>query len=268
MSTHATVSVIIPAYKAQAQIGRAVASVADAGLSASDVEIVIASDDGTDYRSCLPSQPNLRFSAPGPVASGPGAARNRALTCARGRWAAFLDADDTWEPGYLSVLLPLAQAYGVAFGATSVLEGETELLRMPGGDRLTLEDVGRSGASFHPVMPRSQAGPFASAPAQDVLHAVEALSLCGGEAPVGSAAYQLRLRTGSVTRDTGFSDRVAAAYSLYASRIQAGRTRVPAALVARAIGVFEARRALNTAFQCQERETSFYRYVAARGAAG
>lgn len=258
------VSVLIPAWRAAEHIGRAVASVAASGLPAEAVEIVVASDDGSDYSACLPALASLRFCAPGPVASGPGPARNRALALARGRLVAFLDADDTWEPGYLAALAPLARSRGLAFGATSVIDSEREILRLPGGDRLVLERLGETGASFHPVLPRHRAGPFMPGPSHDVVHAVEALARAGGAAAVAGVAYRLELRPGSVSDAPGFSERIARAYAAHAARIRAGQSRVPPGLSERAAGVFEARAALNAAFMAQRQEESFYRFVAAR----
>lgn len=264
MRDEIAVSVIVPAYEAQAHVARAVASVSGCGLPAAAVEIVIASDDGSDYSALLPTDEGLRFTEPGPVASGPGAARNRALALARGEMVAFLDADDSWEPGYLAALVPMVRASGPCFGGTCVLQEGEEIMRVPSGRRLSLEAVGASGASFHPVLPRAMAGPFADAPSQDVLHAVEVLSLAGGEAPVAPVAYELQLGADSLTRDPGFSGKVALAYADHAARIRAGLTRVPPALAERAAQVFEARQALNAAFVAQEAQATFYGFVASQ----
>lgn len=42
---------------------------------------------------------------------GPGPARNRAMAMARGRYCAFLDADDLWLPGHLDALARTASAF-------------------------------------------------------------------------------------------------------------------------------------------------------------
>ena len=261
------VSVILPAFRAQATIWRASNSVAQAvarsGLARDDVELVIASDDGVDYADLIAPDLNRRFAPIGPVRTGPGAARNRAMAEARGAFVAFLDADDTWSPDYLAQVLPLAERQGVAFAQTRVFADAREILRLPAREILTLGTIGESGASFHPVLRRDWAGPFGPDPAQDVLHTVEALALAGGSAPVAvEAGYELRLGAATVTRAADFSERVDRAYQRYADDILSGRTRVPEHLQAEAAEAFDAKRQLNQEFKTAHPGESFYHFVA------
>ena len=102
-------SVIVPCHNAGRYIGQAVASVLkQTGLPAGfDLEIVIAddrSDDGATaavLAELARSHPQVRVVANG-GARGPGPARNCAVRHARGRWLAFLDADDWWLPDSLA----------------------------------------------------------------------------------------------------------------------------------------------------------------------
>lgn len=268
-----TVSVIIPAYRAEASLPGAVASVAACGLPEDAVEIVVASDDGQDYRPLLPRGPRYAFAPLGPVQSGAGPARNRALAQARGQYIAFLDADDSWEPDYLTFLLPLAQRHGAAFGRTAVIEDGAEILRLPPGpgDVLRLEDLGRTGASYHPVLARRLARAFTTHLSQDVRHAAELLARLGGSAPLGRAAYRLHLRGGSTTAEADFSARVGRAYDAHIAEIEAGSpgsAGLSPALRARLIEVFRDKARLNAAYSRDAAPgQSFYRFVAARLAA-
>jgi glycosyltransferase involved in cell wall biosynthesis len=110
-------SVIIPAFRAENTIGRAVSSVLEQSLAPD--EIVIASDDGTDYRELLRGagigDARIRCVPTGAVRSGAAAARNAALDGARGRIIATLDADDLLAPDALQTLAPLAERHGAAF---------------------------------------------------------------------------------------------------------------------------------------------------------
>lgn len=260
-----TVSVVIPAYKAGKTLGRAVASVASAGLPLNALEVVIAPDDGQPVAQFDAQGVPLVTLPPGPVRSGPGPARNRAIAAARGDFVAFLDADDTWEAGYLAALLPLAQTSGVAFGRTRIVNDDRTLLDLPrqGAASLSFTDMAASGASFHPVLRRELAGPFRNRPAQDILHSVEVLACVGGSAPLASIAYELRLGSATETRSDAFLAWIDAAYAQTQSDILSGRTRVPQALRVEAAQVYAAKTALNDAF-AESGETSFYDFVARR----
>ena len=136
------VSVIIPAFRARDSLPAALASVAASGLPPAGIEVVLAPDDGDSYDGLPEHGLRLVRCAPDHVASGAGAARNRALARARAPIVAFLDADDSWEPGYLAALLPLAGRHGVAFGRTRVLCDGRPLIVLPGTERahLVLDD--------------------------------------------------------------------------------------------------------------------------------
>jgi glycosyltransferase involved in cell wall biosynthesis len=100
MTNDATVSVIIPAYRAAATIGRAMDSLL-AQTRPPDEIIVI--DDGSpdDLAGALAPYAN-RFTLLRQENSGVASARNRGLEHARGSFIAFLDADDCWEPDKLA----------------------------------------------------------------------------------------------------------------------------------------------------------------------
>lgn len=259
------VSVVLPAFRARPTIARAVTSIRAAAAQARvGTEIVIASDDGTDYAPLVGEAPDLTFAEIGPVATGPGATRNRALDLARGDWVGFLDADDTWCVSYLSALLPLARSHGAAFARVSVLAEDNEVLHVPAERNLDFATMGTTGASFHPLVRRDWAGPFRETPAQDVFHAVEVLALAGGSAPVGDAVYQLRLGSDTVTRHPSFADRLERAYADYAAQIRAGASRVPAMHAQSAAAVFDAKRALNADYIRAGGTESYYAFVSRR----
>lgn len=110
------ISIIIPAYRAQPTLTRAVRS----ALSQSwgDIEIIVVSDDCFDYRPFLQAEgladQRLRFTSTGKVASGCHNARNAGLDLARGDFIAALDADDIHYPQRLEHLLPRARSIGCA----------------------------------------------------------------------------------------------------------------------------------------------------------
>ena len=257
------VSVIIPAYHAQDTIRRALDVVSTAGIPLSDVEIVISPDDGEDYAPFVPSDMRLTQASIGPIATGVGAARNRAVQASSGRFVAFLDADDSWEPGYLASSLPIARRDGLVFTPTRVMRDGTEILRTLGGPDMTLSDLARTGASHHPVLARELVGTFRGGPSQDVLHAVELLAARAGRVAASKRAYELHLRDGSVSRSHGFPARVARAYRDMISDIEAGRTRVPVNMRKSASDVFRQKLKLNQDFE-RSGAVGFYEYMADR----
>lgn len=161
----ADVSVIIPAFEAEAFIGRAIASVhAQSGLR---TEIVIAADDETDYAGQLASEGfdlgnviQCRTSQP---RSGPSAARNLAVSVARADLIACLDADDAFEAGRLAPLATLADQHGAATGPTVEIDEGGKILRTAGpkdcGDRLNALDIAGVRMPFFPVFRKELLGP-------------------------------------------------------------------------------------------------------------
>jgi glycosyltransferase involved in cell wall biosynthesis len=103
MATSPIVSVVIPSFNAEAYLGEALASIAAQEID--ELEVILV-DDG----SASSPEPVLRRVFPGATYirqsnQGPAAARNRGIAAARGRYVAFLDADDLWSPGALAALL-------------------------------------------------------------------------------------------------------------------------------------------------------------------
>lgn len=263
------VSVIIPAFRARHSLPAALASIAASGLPPGEIEVVLAPDDGDAYDGLPDHGLRLVRCAADHLASGAGAARNRALARACAPVVAFLDADDTWADGYLAELLPLAVTHGVAFGRTRVLDAGRALLELPGAGRARLEiaDLGL-GASFHPVMARGLAGPFRTLPAQDVLHAAEALSAAGGHAPLAAAHYNLHLHPRSATAERSFALRAQASYARILREIETGRTGLRPEHRRAARAAFQAKASINRAYMREGSQRPFYSFLKERMARG
>lgn len=118
------VSVIIPAYRAQSTLPRAVRSAL--GQMWHDLEVIVVADDALDYPALLQTagikDERLRFASTGRTGSGCHNARNVGLAVSQGNFIAALDADDVFLPSRLSVLLPLTQNHGAAVDNARVVD--------------------------------------------------------------------------------------------------------------------------------------------------
>ncbi len=127
---HDLVSVVIATYNMGQYLPQAVRSVL--AQSYANVEIQIVDDGSTDdtaqvvrrweadERVHVQRQPN----------GGQAQARNRGVASSRGRYVAFLDADDEWLPHKLSRQMPLfaAPQVGVVFSDYECMDGEGRTL--------------------------------------------------------------------------------------------------------------------------------------------
>lgn len=118
-------SVVVPARDAAAYVGDALSSLACQFDDPADIEVIVVDDGSRDataeiartFRGRLP-----RLEVIGPEEpEGVSAARNRGVERARGRYIAFLDADDWLAPGQLSVLARSIGRLGCDFVRTDVV---------------------------------------------------------------------------------------------------------------------------------------------------
>lgn len=123
------VSVIIPLYNKAPYIKRALDSVA--AQTYKDFELIVVDDGSTDTGgSLVKSYEKLPTRLITQVNAGPGAARNRGVSEARGEFVAFLDADDEWLPGYLQEGVRLLEenhdTASITFGYFSYPSGKSQ----------------------------------------------------------------------------------------------------------------------------------------------
>ncbi len=120
-------SIITPAYNAEAYVGGCIESVL--GQTFGDLELVIVDDGSTDGTADMIAayaarDPRVRgFRGPN---RGVSYARNVALRHARGRYLALLDADDEWDPSFAETMVGILDrqpAVGVVVGNALNLGG-------------------------------------------------------------------------------------------------------------------------------------------------
>lgn len=132
------VSVIMPVFNAALFLRQAIASVQ--AQSKSNWELLVVDDGSTDHSLLIlagmaATDPRIQLLTTGGNL-GAGAARNHALEAARGRYIAFLDADDIWHPEKLRLQLEAMRQAGLPFSCTAyqrhlLKTGENFLIGVP-----------------------------------------------------------------------------------------------------------------------------------------
>jgi glycosyltransferase involved in cell wall biosynthesis len=103
-----TVSVVIPTYQSASYLPDAVCSALAQTVAPREIEIVVVDDGSTDDVSAALAPFGERLRLVRIAHSGLPAARNAGIEVSRGKYVAFLDADDLWLPRRLEALLVLA----------------------------------------------------------------------------------------------------------------------------------------------------------------
>jgi glycosyltransferase involved in cell wall biosynthesis len=105
------VSVLMPAYNAERYIEQAIASAL--GQTIEGLEVIVVDDASSDATAAIVSRLAARDRRLQlvrlPVNRGPSAARNLALSRARGAWVALLDADNSFASHRLATLIALGE---------------------------------------------------------------------------------------------------------------------------------------------------------------
>ena len=149
--TQDLVSVVIATYNMARYLPQAVQSVLS--QSYTNVEVQIVDDGSSDETAAVVRQwqedPRVRVHRQ--VNGGQARAKNQGVTLSRGRFVAFLDADDLWLPDKLARQMPLFKGHpevGVVYSDYQCVDGEghvlaQELARMRRGwvsDALLIEN--------------------------------------------------------------------------------------------------------------------------------
>lgn len=121
------ITVIMPAYNAEKTVREAVNSVI--AQTVKDWELIVIDDGSTDNTVAIltelaDSDSRIRF-LQNEKNSGVSYTRNRAVTLATGKWIAFLDSDDIWQPQKLQKQLELSEKYPemvVCYTASSFID--------------------------------------------------------------------------------------------------------------------------------------------------
>ena len=123
------VTVVIPAYNREDVLEKSVRSVLE--QSYRELELILVDDgsgDGSarlirDYLASAPEESRIRLLCK-PVNEGAARARNTGLDAARGRYIAFLDADDLWQSDKLARELSFMKERNAGFVYTAYVFGD------------------------------------------------------------------------------------------------------------------------------------------------
>lgn len=160
-----TVSVVIPAYNVAPYIGESLASVF--AQTYHNYEVILINDGSPDTQDLEQElEPYMkRIVYLKQENRGAAAARNEGLKVARGRFVAFLDADDLWLPDYLTEQLKFIESNGhdlvyadaIIFG-DSVADGRTYMETSPSTGEVTFKSLlnGRCNVITSGVVARRQ----------------------------------------------------------------------------------------------------------------
>lgn len=108
------VSVVVPYYNSQDTLRRTLDSIRSQTLR--DFEIITVNDGSKDESLSVVQQfaadyPDIRLKNIDQRNGGPSKARNRGMEESRGKYIAFLDSDDTWEPDKLELQIAYMEAH-------------------------------------------------------------------------------------------------------------------------------------------------------------
>jgi GT2 family glycosyltransferase len=143
------VSVVVPAYSASRHIAGALDSIVAQHFR--QLEVIVVNDgspDTPEFEAAIaPYLDVVRYVAQ--ENRGAGAARNAAIAIARGRYVAFLDADDRWRPDFLErqvAFLDARRGVGLVYSdaiisGDSVLSGRRFMEQAPSCGEVTLESL-------------------------------------------------------------------------------------------------------------------------------
>ncbi len=276
------ISVIIPAYRAEATIARAVRSVI--AQTFDDWEAIIVADDNTDYASSLLGSgiedTRLRFVLTGRIGSGCHNARNIGLALTRGDFIAALDADDLFLPTRFEKLLPVASGFGAAVDNPRVVDNVTghEMYRALDNDSsptvFNIRSFLKISVPLFPLVAREYAKPRLAGIdfGEDVVANLRLIDRIGALFIIAEHLFEYRVVRGSLCHSDHSAENFEQSYSALIERLSSGDRLglSPANAAAAREGLIQ-KRELNRAFSAarqNQRELDFQTFVAASRRSG
>lgn len=160
-------SVIIPLYNKEAEVERTIRSVLAQTLA--PMEIVIVDDGSTDGSAVVVERiiaeectnvPHIRLIRQ--KNAGETAARNRAMSEARGDYFALVDADDEWRPGFLAEAASMIREFpgcGIYSTGFDIVNTDGEHPARTPGERGVVDNFFRASMSVYVTIPSASVIP-------------------------------------------------------------------------------------------------------------
>lgn len=125
-------SVIIPVFNSEAFLKKCIGSIVEQEYR--DYELILIDDGSTDRSRQICEEYAAQYENIRVICqenSGPSAARNRGIDCARGDYVTFVDSDDWVKPGYFRGLADaVAEKPDLVFFGTGHFDGQTEVAKV------------------------------------------------------------------------------------------------------------------------------------------
>jgi glycosyltransferase involved in cell wall biosynthesis len=272
------VSVVIPAYRAQETLVRAIESLR--AQTYAQWECIIVADDMFDYRQWLDAQQltdaRIFHADTGTIGSGPHQARLTGLKTASGDIFASLDVDDTVAPQWLEKLVPVAAFHGAVTDNTLVIDGLTHQVLykafdfIPDPITLNLDAFFQTTAPLVPLVRRDKMTGCISniTLSEDVIKNAQLIDSLGKLCIFSESLYAYQVMPNSLSHHAEAAREYDKSYAIYIDRCVngdgfglslAGRKIMAAGLIHK--------RKLNQLFAAAQKENpmlNFQTFVAAR----
>src|ERR1700736_2136561 len=124
--TTPTVSVVIPTFNRAGSVGTAIESVL--AQTWQHFEVIVVDDGSTDDTAKKLSRFGDRIQSISQSNKGVSAARTAGIHSGRGKWVAFLDSDDRWQPTKLERQMQCMRTLNVGMCFTRCLTNKGALL--------------------------------------------------------------------------------------------------------------------------------------------
>jgi glycosyltransferase involved in cell wall biosynthesis len=255
------ISIITATFHAPALLQRAIESVLMQDCTS--WELVISPDDGIDYSALEKIDPRIKVVRSTLVKSGPGAARNRAVAIASGKYVVTLDDDDILQHNFVRICLDgLKTNDAVAVPIAYVREDGT-LIREVGNGVASIDicGFGRLLGSLVMAGKRDSYFLWGNCFAEDVIHACQIIDAVGGRVVVlQGTRYCCTVRSGSICATREDIDGQYAAILRGISSQVFGK--ISAAGISAMRELFQFRRDINAQFERREnRSCSYHDFV-------